>query len=661
MKRNILFLLSICVLLFSCSDKDDPIKEVEKPPVETKDPFITLKKTNIDFTNEGGSEAILIESNVTWATKSSASWCTVSPSSGDKSTTTITLTAPSNEDYDNRSCTVTLEGGNITKIITVNQGENLGLLITQDRYELSNEESTIKVEVKANVEFDVEINDKWITKIEKRGLTTTELEFNIAENDTYGNREGSITIKQKGGGMTSTITIFQSQEDAIILSEKEFDLSSEAQSVEVEVKTNIDYEIIIPEDAKDWVSHSTTRALRTETVVLDIAQNKDYDERTAKIIVKDKKTDLEENVTFRQNGKEPFEPKGRTILVYLALDNSLSNEMVDVHASLMEGWKNSNKEGSLILFADSRGDEKPLLIQIKEHKGVVIADTLLMYDNENSASPELLSRVIANTKLIAPSDSYGMLLFSHATGWLPAKAFQNPAAWARTSTNNENPKLHSIFEDSGREMEFSDFVAAIPDGMFEFIASEMCFMSSVETAYALRNKTKYLLAAAPEVLSPGFEPIYKTSLDLLFKPRPDLEAFGQKFFDYFNGQQGAYQSAAISLVKTSEMQALANYTRKINLELTQEQVDKVQIYDRNGKPNVFFDFRDYVAQTATTKEMEQLDELLDKTVIFKRNTPKLINIKIAKHSGLSVYIPQDGLPRLNEAYENEAWYKATVN
>ncbi len=358
---------------------------------------------------------------------------------------------------------------------------------------------------------------------------------------------------------------------------------------------------------------------------------------------------------------EPVVPKGRTILVYVALDNSLSSEMVDVHASLMQGWKNSSKEGSLILFADSRGDEKPLLIQIKEHKGVVIADTLLRYDNDNSASPELLSRVIADTKLIAPGDSYGLLLFSHATGWLPAKAFSNPGAWGIAVANSEVPTLQSIFEDNGREMEFADFAAAIPDGMFEFIASEMCFMSSVETAYALRNKTKYLLAAAPEVLSPGFEPIYKTSLDLLFKPTPDLEGFALKFFDYFNGLQGAYQSAAISVVKTSEMQALANYTSKINLALTQDQIDKVQIYDRNGRPNVFFDFRDYVAQTATTKEMEQLDVLLDKAVIFKRSTPKLINIYIPKHSGLSVYIPQAGLPRLNKAYEDTEWYKAVDN
>ncbi len=46
------------MLLITCSDSDDPIKEFENI-----DPFITLKKSNVNFTNEGGSEDIVIESN----------------------------------------------------------------------------------------------------------------------------------------------------------------------------------------------------------------------------------------------------------------------------------------------------------------------------------------------------------------------------------------------------------------------------------------------------------------------------------------------------------------------------------------------------------------------------------------------------------------------
>lgn len=363
---------------------------------------------------------------------------------------------------------------------------------------------------------------------------------------------------------------------------------------------------------------------------------------------------------------DPILPTGRTLLVYVALDNSLYGEMADVHASLREGWGNEDINGTLLLFADTRRGGNPVLINIKKQNGEVISDTIRTYTNDNSASPELLRQVIADTKLIAPANSYGMLLFSHASGWLPATAFINPLKWEAGVNNSSKLGSRSIFEDNGREMEFHDFVTAIPDGMFEFIASEMCFMSSVETAYALRNKTDYLLAAAPEVLSPGFEPIYRTSLGLLYKAKPDLEGFAQAFFDYFDGLQGEYRSAAISVVKTSEIQALANFTRTVAPVLTQDQIDVVQHYDRipprsSSFPYLFFDYRDYIAQVATEAQMNELDGLLDKAVIFKRSTPKLINIYIPKHSGLSVYIPQERLPRLNKAYEGTDWWKAVKN
>ena len=368
-------------------------------------------------------------------------------------------------------------------------------------------------------------------------------------------------------------------------------------------------------------------------------------------------------------GVEIVIPLERTVLLYVALDNNLSGEFSELRSSILEGWDNLNIEnGALVVFADTRGSEKPLLMRVEKVKGKAVFDTLWTYSNDNSASSELLEQVIRDTKDVAPAKSYGMLLFSHATGWLPAGAYSSPTGWSPpTANNNSKVGSRSIFEDRGQEMELADFVAAIPDGTFEFIASEMCFMSSVETAYALRNKTKYLLAAATEVLSPGFEPIYRTSLGLLYKTKPDLEGFAQEFFDYFDQVKGHpfIRSATISIVKTSEMQALADFTREVAPSLTQDQIDVVQHFDRipprsSSFPYIFFDYRDYIAQVSTDAQLTELDVLLDKAVIFKRSTPKLINIYIPKHSGLSVYIPQGGLPRLNEAYEGTDWYKATV-
>lgn len=326
----------------------------------------------------------------------------------------------------------------------------------------------------------------------------------------------------------------------------------------------------------------------------------------------------------------------------------------------------SKTAGSLVIFADGL-NSMPLLIKIEEHNNKVVADTLRRYDNDNSASPELLRQVIADMQVVAPGESYGMLLFSHGSGWLPAKVYENPTRWKAPADASSQITPRSIFIDNGREMELADFAAAIPDGMFDFMVFDMCFMSSVETAYALRNKTDYLLAAAPEVLKPGFTPIYSTSLNLLYKPKADLEGFGQAFFNHFKSLSGQYASAAISVVRTSEMEALASLMRNIAPDLEQDQavIDQVQYYDgtfrrdEKGFPRLFFDFRDYISKVTTPQQIEHIDDLLLKIVPFKLHTTEFLNIIIDKHSGLSVYIPQASLPRLNKAYEETEWWRAT--
>lgn len=264
-------------------------------------PSLTLNLPEITVSNGGGFQIIPFESNVSWTAKSSESWCVVYPASGDASTKSITVTAATNESYDARSCNVTIVAGGVSKTVTINQSSNLGLLVTKDKYDLSNDSTTIDVEVKANVEFDVTIAGDWITRITTRGLTSTQLHFNIAKNESYDNRKGSIEIKQKDGVLRSTVNIYQSQENAIILSNKTEDLSSDSQTLEIELKTNVDFEVVIPEAAKSWVSYTGTRGLRTETLLLNISKNEKYDDRSTEIYVKNKATNLQETLTITQS------------------------------------------------------------------------------------------------------------------------------------------------------------------------------------------------------------------------------------------------------------------------------------------------------------------------------------------------------------------------
>src|SRR5690554_6510263 len=199
MRKSILLLLSLSLVILSCQKEEEP--------------FIRINQTQFTVSDGGGSQTISFETNMSWNAKSSESWCNVLPASGDASTKSTKVTLSTNDTYDDRSCTVTIMAGGLFKTITINQSTNLGLFVSPDKFDLSNDATTIEVEIRSNVEFDVITSDDWISKNSTRSLSSSKLYFNIAKNESYDNRSGSINIKQKDGTLTKTIKVYQSQKD----------------------------------------------------------------------------------------------------------------------------------------------------------------------------------------------------------------------------------------------------------------------------------------------------------------------------------------------------------------------------------------------------------------------------------------------------------------
>ena len=56
-------------------------------------------------------------------------------------------------------------------------------------------------------------------------------------------------------------------------------------TVEIPLTTNQEYEVVIPEDAQEWISVAETKALRNETLILNIAENTTTEDRTAEVII----------------------------------------------------------------------------------------------------------------------------------------------------------------------------------------------------------------------------------------------------------------------------------------------------------------------------------------------------------------------------------------
>ncbi|GHT03447.1 clostripain [Bacteroidia bacterium] len=338
----------------------------------------------------------------------------------------------------------------------------------------------------------------------------------------------------------------------------------------------------------------------------------------------------------------------RTVLLYLGVDNNFRAEAAKKIEILRENW-DKNTDGNLLVYSDAGGNAALIHLYYNPQKGNV-ADTIITYPDENSASPQTLTRVLNDVKNYRPANSYGLVVLSHATGWLPAEM------------SKPTPALRSIIWDTGTSeannyMELTAFAEAIPYRL-DFIIFDACFMGAVEVAYELKDKADYIVASPAEVVSPGF--VYSTMAQRLFQPQPDLTAVARDFYEYFNNQSGLYRSATVSVVKTAELENLKTLFQGIAGQARNDTgFQDLQCFGY-GSQKIYFDLGDCIQKFAPEK-YNDFQTALDRCVLYKAATDSYYSAGVATlkpiHTfcGLSVYVPQEAYPAANMRYGQLKW------
>lgn len=350
----------------------------------------------------------------------------------------------------------------------------------------------------------------------------------------------------------------------------------------------------------------------------------------------------------------------RTLVFYMGGDNDLSGELSQKLAVIQSYASRSERvarsEINLLVYQDAP-DGATLYRAVY---GKDTPDVIGRYGIEDSSRPEVLNRVLEDCLAVAPADQYGLVVFSHASGWLPAGMLGSPRSVSR-----------SIITDGNREMNIREFAAAIPPSRFDYVIFEACFMAGIEVVYELRDKVQYVVGSAAEMLSPGFLYIYSDMLDKLCCSLVDTPTSlcnaAQVYFDHYNSNKGLARSATISVIRTSGLDRLADYMRRWAPGLSPS-TEGLQYFDRNAASrHLFFDLENYLAREIPG-EMEELKGILANTVLLQRATSDFMlpenGFRIHHHSGLTIYIP-GRFPQLDKEYELLAWqraiYKKTTN
>lgn len=97
--------------------------------------------------------------------------------------------------------------------------------------------------------------------------------------------------------------ITYSQEDVFEIPEgtlTKYEVLPEGGDVEIQIMTNQDFEVVIPDDAKDWITYVGTKAVREETIVLTVAENTTTKPRSADVLIATTEGVTLQSVTFSQ-------------------------------------------------------------------------------------------------------------------------------------------------------------------------------------------------------------------------------------------------------------------------------------------------------------------------------------------------------------------------
>ena len=221
------------------------------------------------------------------------------------------------------------------------------------------------------------------------------------------------------------------------------------------------------------------------------------------------------------------DPAHRTVLVYIGAENSLYSYVSDDLDEMIQGAGDIPASDNLLVYVDDRST--PRIYKIGMEKGKGTSSVVKEYSTDLcSSDPAVLRDVCRWVTENYSAASYGLVLWSHANGWLPAQEVRDTRSIITDNNNNTS-------SNSGPEMEIPALKEVLMEVFgnkgLDFILFDACFMQSVEVAYEFRNVAQWLVATPAEM--PGTGSPYDKLIKSIFASSVDVEGIVNTYYDEY--------------------------------------------------------------------------------------------------------------------------------
>ncbi|MBQ6074410.1 MAG: BACON domain-containing protein [Bacteroidales bacterium] len=353
---SLILLAVLSGLLYSCRPELDYVDNTFRSDVAA------LKESGGDisvvFRSDSGSASLDLTASGTWKAEfvnGRAYWCTLSQTEGKRGVATLTFTVQANGEYEDRSASVLFTCGKLQRTIVVTQKQRDAMLLSSGRVEMDSDGGSFTVEVMSNIDFSHRIEPDgsgWIRAVPTKGLEKSILTFSVDPNTSLDRRSGTVIFEGAAG--PEELKIYQKGEvPTIVISEGTVPLPAEEGTFRVEVASNIDAELVVPESCA-WLKELRTKTISTNTYLFSYDRNHSRSERVCELVFRNEGFSTADTVRIEQkcadillSSGEIYVPSVGDTVSFLTAEQVSNPSMIKFDASWLKQVGTEPGEGGL--------------------------------------------------------------------------------------------------------------------------------------------------------------------------------------------------------------------------------------------------------------------------------------------------------------------------
>lgn len=263
----------------------------------TQAPLVLKADATLTLPPEGGVRSFDVGSNATWTVNSNADWCSVA-ANNTTGNGTVSVTVSPNRREANRTATITVKSGNLTRSITLKQ-EGVSLTVGRENYSLGPQPVNEMLTVGCNTSWSaVSDSPGWCSITPADGQGDGSVRLSIAEHRGADQRKATITVK--AGDIVRTVTVSQSAPALSLKPDKEMTFDHTSTSSTLTVSSNTSWTV---RSNATWCKLSSNSGSGNGSVNVTVEANPEVTPRTATLTVEAQDGARTATVSISQQGK----------------------------------------------------------------------------------------------------------------------------------------------------------------------------------------------------------------------------------------------------------------------------------------------------------------------------------------------------------------------